>query len=59
MHVPQVFMLCFLLSLLNIPGTTISTESELPYHLRAQDVRYCPRMSLLLLSVFLARILFE
>lgn len=58
-HVPQVFMLCFLLSLLNIPATTISTESALFYHLRAQNVRYYPRMSLLLLSVFLARILSE
>lgn len=40
MHVPQVFMLYFLLSLLNIPATTISTESELLYYLRPQNVRH-------------------
>lgn len=58
-HVPRVFMLCFLLSLLNIPAAIISTESELLCHLRAQDVPYYPRMSLILLSLFLARILSE
>jgi len=46
-------------SLLDISPTTVSTESELLYHLRSQDVRYYLRMSLLLLSVFLARILSE
>lgn len=56
-HLPQVFMLCFLLSLLNIPATAISPESELLCHLRTQGARYYLRMSLLLLSVFLARII--
>lgn len=57
MHLSQVFTLCFLLSLLNISATAISTKSELLCHLRTQGARYYLRMSLLLLSVFLARII--
>lgn len=59
MHLPQVFMLCFLLFLLNIPAAAISPESELLCHLRTQGATYYLRMSLLLLSVFLARIISE